>query len=249
METSYRESCPSLSVTVKSQGLSVMCSVGSWLWLLVIFVYKFQWQVSCGKKLDSRGTYSYLPDQRFWSYTTLNFNHHFFYAFHTRCTTRSTRTRSPPGRWQSILAPRTRVQSDGGNNSTRHHDTLAHYEEDPWCVRRMWVPPAQEYQGEEFAAALLTGCQQTNLCDEINPGNRHVVALKSSVPSPPVARDYELSANVGNVGKLCKRHRLPVSQARQRISPFSVHHSAATTMYFRRVLEKVKMSISAAKFW
>ena len=26
------------------------------------------------------------------------------------------------------------------------------------------------------------------------------------------------------------------------------NHSAATTMYFRRVLEKVKMSISAAKF-
>ena len=64
--------------------------------------------------------------------------------------------------------------SDGGNNSTRHHDTSAQHEDDPWCVRRMWVPPAQEHQGEEFAVALLTDCQQTNLCDEVNPGNRHV---------------------------------------------------------------------------
>ena len=66
------------------------------------------------------------------------------------------------------------------------------------------------------AVALLTSCQQTNLCDEVNPGNRHMAALKIGVPSPPVARDYELSVNVGNVGKLCKRYRLPVSQARQR---------------------------------
>ena len=116
-----------------------------------------------------------------------------------------------------------KLQSDGGNNSTRHNDTSAHHEEDPWCVRRMWVPPAQEHQGEEFAIALLTGCQQTNLCDEVNSINRHVAALKIGVPSPPVAGDYELSVNVGNVGKLCKRHRLPVSRARQRISPFLIH--------------------------
>ena len=69
----------------------------------------------------------------------------------------------------------------------------------------------------------MTGFQQTNLCDEVNPGNRHVAALKVGVPSPPVARDYELSVNVGNVGKLCKRHRLPVSRERQRISPFLFH--------------------------
>ena len=70
---------------------------------------------------------------------------------------------------------------------------------------------------------MLTGCQQTNLCDEVNPSNCHVAALKIGVPSPPVARDYELSVNVGNVGKLCKRHRLPVSRARQWISPFLIH--------------------------
>ena len=70
---------------------------------------------------------------------------------------------------------------------------------------------------------MLTGFQQTNLCDEVNPGNRHVAVLKVGVPSPPVARDYELNVNVGNVGKLCKRHRLPVSRARQRILPFFIH--------------------------
>ena len=83
----------------------------------------------------------------------------------------------------------------------------------------MWVPPAQEYQGEEFAVALLTGCQHTNLCDEVNFVDRHVAALMIGVLSPPVARDLELDVNIGNVGKLCKRHRLPVSRARQRISP------------------------------
>ena len=67
---------------------------------------------------------------------------------------------------------------------------------------------------------MLTGCQQTNLCDEVSSGNRHVAALKIGVPSPSVAREYELSVNIGNVGKLCKRHRLPVSRARQRISPY-----------------------------
>ena len=70
---------------------------------------------------------------------------------------------------------------------------------------------------------MLTGCQQTNLCDEVNPGKRHVAALKISEPSPPVAREYELSVSVGNVGKLCKRHRLPVLRGRQRISPFLIH--------------------------
>ena len=44
----------------------------------------------------------------------------------------------------------------------------------------------QEHQGEEFAIALLTGCQQTNLCDEVNSGNRHVAALKIGVPSTSV---------------------------------------------------------------
>ena len=72
----------------------------------------------------------------------------------------------------------------------------------------MWVPPAQEHQGEEFAVALLTGCQQTNLCDEVNSGNRHVAALKIGVALPSVAREYELSVSVGNIGKLCKRNRL-----------------------------------------
>ena len=115
------------------------------------------------------------------------------------------------------------ITSDGGNNSTQHHDTSAHHEEDPWCVRRMWVPPAQEYQGEEFGVALLTGCKQTNLCDEVNLVNRYVMALKIGVPPPPVARDLELDANVRNVGKLRKRHFLPVSRARQRISPFLFH--------------------------
>ena len=72
----------------------------------------------------------------------------------------------------------------------------------PWCVRavrRMWVPPAQEHQGEEFAVALLPGCQHTNLCDEVNFVDRHVAALKIGVPSPPVAHDLELDVNVGNV--------------------------------------------------
>ena len=32
------------------------------------------------------------------------------------------------------------------------------------------------------------------------------------------------------------------------VARHAITHSAATTMYFRRVLEKVKMSISAAKF-
>ena len=84
------------------------------------------------------------------------------------------------------------------------------------------VPPAQEpWRGTPVA--LLTGCQKTNLRDEINPDNRHVAALNVGVPLPPVARDYELSVNVGKVGKLCKRHRLPFSRARQRILPFSIH--------------------------
>ena len=67
---------------------------------------------------------------------------------------------------------------------------------------------------------MLTGGQQTNLCDEVNSGNHHVAALEIGVPSPSVAREYELSVSVGNIGKLCKRHRLPVSRARQRISPY-----------------------------
>ena len=138
-------------------------------------------------------------------------------------TTRSTRKRLPSGRWRSIFAPRPRLQDDGREVTTLQHDTKAHHKEDPWCVRRMWVPPAQEHQGEEFDVALLTGCQQTNLCDEVNLGNHHEAALKVGVHSPPVARDYELSVNVGNVGKLCKRHRLLVSRARQRISPSSIH--------------------------
>ena len=41
--------------------------------------------------------------------------------------------------------------------------------------------------------------------------------------SPSLCMYYVLSVNVGNVGKLCKLHRLPVSRARQRISPFSIH--------------------------
>ena len=52
-------------------------------------------------------------------------------------TTRFTRMRSPLGRWRSILAPRTRPPSDGRNITTLRHDTIAHHEEDPWCVRRM----------------------------------------------------------------------------------------------------------------
>ena len=51
----------------------------------------------------------------------------------------------------------------------------------------------------------------TNLCDEVNFVDRHMAALKIGVLSPPVARDLELDVNVGNDGKLCKRHRLPVS--------------------------------------
>ena len=46
---------------------------------------------------------------------------------------------------------------------------------------------------------FLTGCQHTNLCDEVNFVDRHVAALKIGVPSPPVARDLELDVNVGNV--------------------------------------------------
>ena len=46
---------------------------------------------------------------------------------------------------------------------------------------------------------MLTGCQQTKLCDEVNFVNRQVAALKIGVPSPPVARDLELDLNVGNV--------------------------------------------------
>ena len=49
--------------------------------------------------------------------------------------------------------------------------------------------PAQEHQGEEFAVALLTGCQHTSLCDEVNFVDRHVAALKIGVLSPPVARE------------------------------------------------------------
>ena len=69
---------------------------------------------------------------------------------------------------------------------------------------------------------MLTGCQQTILSDEGNSGNRHVAALGIGVPSLSVAREYELSVNIGNVGKLCKRHRLLVSRARQRISPYLI---------------------------
>ena len=46
------------------------------------------------------------------------------------------------------------------------------------------------------------------------------IAYKIGVPSPSVAREYELSVSVGSIGKLCKRHRLPVSRVRQRISPY-----------------------------
>ena len=46
---------------------------------------------------------------------------------------------------------------------------------------------------------MLTGSQQSNLCDEVNFVDRHVAALKIGVPSPPVARDLELDVNFGNV--------------------------------------------------
>ena len=69
---------------------------------------------------------------------------------------------------------------------------------------------------------LLLG-SETNLCYEVNFVNRHVVALKMGVLPPPIACDYELSVNVGIIGKLYKRHRLPVFRARQRISPFLFH--------------------------
>ena len=160
--------------------------------------------------------HSYLPDQGFQPRTTLNSNLYFFCFFFT--FTRAPRDHRPVDGDHYSHHGRGFTTSDGGNNSTRHHDTSAHHEEDPWCVRRMSVPPAQEHQGEEFAVALLTGCQQTNLCDEGNFVNRHVAALKIGVPSPPVARDLELDVNAGNVDKSCKRHRLLVSRARQRIS-------------------------------
>ena len=142
------------------------------------------------------------------------------FYFHTH--TRAPRDHRPVDGNQYSRHGRSFTASDGGNNRTQHHDTSAHQEEDPWCVRRMWVPPAQEHQGEEFAVALLTVCQQTNLSDEVNSGNRHVAALKIGVPSPSVAREYELSVNIGNVGKLYERHRLPVSRVRQRISPYLI---------------------------
>ena len=119
------------------------------------------------------------------------------FYFHTH--TRPPRDHRPVDGDQYSRHGRSFTTSDGRINWTRHHDTSAHHKEDSWCVRRMWVPPAQEHQGEEFAVALLTGCQHTNLCDEVNFVDRHVAALKIGVPSPPVARDLELNVNVGNV--------------------------------------------------
>ena len=72
----------------------------------------------------------------------------------------------------------------------------------------MWVPPAQKHQEEELVVVSLTGCQQINQYDEVNSGSRYVTTLNIGVPSPSVARDYELDANVGNVGKLCKPRML-----------------------------------------
>ena len=60
-------------------------------------------------------------------------------------------------------------------------------------------PACSRTRREEFAVALLTGCQHTNLCDEVNFVDRHVAALIIGLPSPPVARDLELDVNVGNV--------------------------------------------------
>ena len=137
-----------------------------------------------------------------------------------------TRTpRGPPARYHrpvdgdQILAPRSKPQNDGREITTLRHDTTAHDKEDPWCVERMWVPPAQVHQGEKLVDALLTGCQQPNFRNGVDFVHRRVAALNSGVPSQSLARDYELDANLGNVGKPCKRHRLPFSRARQRISP------------------------------
>ena len=47
-----------------------------------------------------------------------------------------------------------------------------------------------------------------------------MVVLNISIPSPSVARDYELDENVGNIVKLFKHHRLPVKRLRQRISSY-----------------------------
>ena len=95
------------------------------------------------------------------------------------------------------------------------HDTTAHDKEDLWCVRRMWVPPAQVLQGEKLVDALLTGYQQPNFRNGVDFVHRRLAALNSGVPSQTFARDYELDANFRNVGKPCKRHRVPVYRRRQ----------------------------------
>ena len=61
-------------------------------------------KVTWGERLNSRGTYPYLPDYGFQPRTTLDFNHYYFYVLfsHSHAST----TRSPPGRWRSILASR-----------------------------------------------------------------------------------------------------------------------------------------------
>ena len=57
---------------------------------------------------------------------------------------------------------------------------------------------------------MLKGCQQSNLRDGVDFVNRRMAAQNIGVSSPSVVRDYELDANVGNVGKPSKRRRLPV---------------------------------------
>ena len=161
-------------------------------------------------RLGSRGTYSYLPDQGFQPYTTLNFNHYFFYVFSHRKRT-----------------PRDHHPVDGDQYSRHGWDFRAMEE-----ITRHGTTTLQHTTKRILGAS--GGCEShllkktkersvCNLCDEVNPSNRHVAALKIGVPSPPVACDYELSVNVGNVGKLRNRHRLPVSRARQRISLFLIH--------------------------
>ena len=100
-----------------------MCSVGSWFWLLFIFVKHFKWQVTWGERFPGNPFLTTRPRVPITVsiYIELIL---IFYYFHTReldttrYTTRFTRTRSPSSRSRSILAPRTRLQSDG-----RHYGT------------------------------------------------------------------------------------------------------------------------------
>ena len=82
-----RKSCPRLSVTVISQGSSIMCSIGFWLWPVVILSMKC-WQTVWEERFPSPGIYSQQPDWMFHPQLSLFFGFNIIsYTLHGLKTT------------------------------------------------------------------------------------------------------------------------------------------------------------------